>query len=125
MAKPPTAPRSGAQPFQAVDRAYKDRLRYILGDEDFGPKLARLSRKDQQTVLQLVYRNKGREARRAILDLDRARRHKATVAGRARRYAALPPDQRTAQWAHVRERAHADDEDAQFWALYRNALPGA
>lgn len=49
------------------------RLERILSDEDYGPKLARLNRKDEAHVLDLIDRNKGREARKEILRLDRER----------------------------------------------------
>ena len=57
------------------------RLESILKDEDYGPKLVRLNRKDEAYVLDLIDRNKGREARKEILRLDReriARRRKPT-----------------------------------------------
>lgn len=50
------------------------RLERILNDEDYGPKLARLNRKDEAYILDLIDRNKGREARKEILRLDIARR---------------------------------------------------
>lgn len=124
MAQPRTPPRSGAVPFTPVDRAYKDRVRRILNDETYGPKLVKLNKTDQQTVLQHIYRKDGKGARQAILDLDAARRGKATMAGRARRYAALPPDQRSARWRDVRDRVHEDGDDARFWDLYKNILRG-
>lgn len=52
------------------------RLERILGDEDYGPKLARLNRRDEAHVLDLIDRNKGREARKEILRLDEARRER-------------------------------------------------
>jgi len=52
------------------------RLERILGDEDYGPKLARLNRKDEAYVLDLIDRNKGREARKEILRLDTERRER-------------------------------------------------
>ena len=52
----------------------KRRLNRILADEDYGPKLVRLNRRDQREVLQLIDANRGREAREAILRLDRQRR---------------------------------------------------
>jgi len=52
------------------------RLERILADEDYGPKLARLNRKDEAYVLDLIDRNKGREARKEILRLDTARRER-------------------------------------------------
>lgn len=52
------------------------RLERILNDEDYGPKLARLNRKDETYVLDLIDRNKGREARKEILRLDTERRER-------------------------------------------------
>jgi len=57
------------------------RLERILGDEEYGPKLVRLNRKDEAYVLDLIDQNKGREARKEILRLDKeriARRRKPT-----------------------------------------------
>lgn len=52
----------------------KRRLNRILADEDYGPKLARLGRRDQREVLELIEQNRGREARAAIVRLDERRR---------------------------------------------------
>jgi hypothetical protein len=52
------------------------RLERILSDEEYGPKLARLNRKDEAHVLDLIDRNKGREARKEILRLDTERRER-------------------------------------------------
>ena len=54
--------------------AYRRRVKTLLDNEDYGPKLARLNNEDQRSVLELVYRNQGREARSEILRLDRQRR---------------------------------------------------
>lgn len=125
MARPRPSNTAGVTPvYTPVDRNYKDRVRRILADETYGPRLARLNQTDQQTVLQLIYHGDSRGARRTILNLDRARLDKRTLAGRARRYAALPPDRRSATWNDVRDRAHADDQDRQFWELYKNILRG-
>lgn len=50
------------------------RLERILADEDYGPKLARMNRKNEAYILDLIDRNKGREARKEILRLDEQRR---------------------------------------------------
>jgi hypothetical protein len=50
------------------------RLERILNDEDYGPKLARLNRRDEAHVLNLIDQNRGREARSEIIRLDAARR---------------------------------------------------
>lgn len=49
------------------------RLERILNDEDYGPKLARMNRRDEAHILDLIDRNKGREARKEILRLDKER----------------------------------------------------
>ncbi len=59
----------------AKDNAMR-RLERILSDEDYGPKLARLNRKDEAHVLDLIDRNQGRKARAEILRLDEERRTK-------------------------------------------------
>jgi len=59
----------------AKDNAMR-RLERILSDEDYGPKLARLNRKDESHVLDLIDRNQGRKARAEILRLDEERRAK-------------------------------------------------
>ena len=48
--------------------AAKRRLAALLHDEEYGAKLALLKRADERTVLDLVYENRGREARRARRD---------------------------------------------------------
>ena len=50
------------------------RLERILNDEEYGPKLARLNRKDETYILDLIDKNKGREARKEIFRLDKQRR---------------------------------------------------
>lgn len=49
------------------------RLERILADEDYGPKLARMNRKNEAYILDLIDKNKGREARKEILRLDTER----------------------------------------------------
>lgn len=56
------------------------RLERILNDEEYGPKLVRLNRKDEAYILDLIDRNKGREARKEILRLDEARLARARAA---------------------------------------------
>lgn len=58
--------------------AYRRRLRAILLDEDYGPRLARLNVADTAAVLALVEANQGRQARALILQLDQARREQET-----------------------------------------------
>lgn len=103
---------------------YNRRLRSILLNEDYGPKLARLSAGDQQRVLQLINQNKGREARTLITDLDAVRRHRRATTRRARQYAALNTVNRTVFWEDYRDQAEAAGDSAEFWALYAT-LPKA
>lgn len=55
-------------------RRYRRRLNTLLADEDYGPKLVRLSAADQQKVLGLVFTGRGREARALVIRLDHDRR---------------------------------------------------
>lgn len=55
-------------------RRYRRRLNTVLRDEDYGPKLIRLSAADQQKVLGLIFTGRGREARALIVELDEQRR---------------------------------------------------
>jgi hypothetical protein len=95
----------------------KRRLATLLRDEEYGPKLARLNRKDERIVLDLIYENRGREARTELDRLDAGRRQVRTSKSRAKRYAGLTPRQRTEQWHTYR-----DGSDAEFWAAYRAAV---
>lgn len=61
------------------------RLERILADEDYGPKLARMNRRNESYILDLIDRNKGREARREILRLDEVRRTQRRERDRQRR----------------------------------------
>lgn len=63
------------------------RLERILNDEDYGPRLARMNRKNEAYILDLIDRNKGREARSEILRLDKER----LAANRARKTKAKLP----------------------------------
>lgn len=100
--------------------AAKRRLSALLRDEEYGPKLARLKRADERQVLDLVYEGKGREARKAIDDLDAGRRRRRTLGEKARGYARLPRRTRSDEWRNVMEDVR--DHEAQFWALYKSAV---
>lgn len=100
--------------------AAKRRLNALLRDEEYGPKLARLRRTDERRVLDLVYENKGIEARRAIDDLDASRRRRRTLGEKARDYARLPRRTRSQTWQTTM--SSVKDHEAQFWALYRSAV---
>lgn len=92
--------------YETPSKGYAARLRRLLNDEDYGPKLVRLSAADQQQVLQLVNQNKGREARATINRLDEQRRGIQLVKTNVyrRRITAkrlngeLPADGLTTQW---------------------------
>lgn len=90
------------------------RLTRILRDEDYGPKLVRLSRADQRHILNLIDNNRGAQARREILRLDAERRRRATVRRRALRYAHLPAEDRTGD--------NRPDEEREFWAEYDSIM---
>lgn len=59
-------------------QAYRRRLRRLLLDEDYGPKLARLNVAETARVLRLVELNRGADARALIIQLDKARREDTT-----------------------------------------------
>lgn len=86
------------------------RLNRILRDEDYGPKLVRLSRTDQRTILELIDANRGAQARREIIRLDSERRARNTTRRRALRYSHLPPEERRGDGR--------PDESREFWAEY-------
>lgn len=65
-------------------QAYRRRLRALLLDEDYGPKLARLNVADTTRVLRLVEANRGAEARKLITELDERRRGDVTSKRRER-----------------------------------------
>ncbi len=91
------------------------RLNRVLRDEDYGPKLVRLSRADQRRILDLIDNNRGAQARREILRLDAERRAHATIRRRALRYAHLPAGERRGDGR--------PDEVREFWAAY-DAITG-
>jgi hypothetical protein len=70
----------------AVASAASRRLRRILNDEDYGPKLVRLSTNDQRVVLDLISENRGREARSAIEELDQRRREEEEERAKNRQF---------------------------------------
>lgn len=95
------------------------RLAAILRDESYGPKLVRLNRNDERTVLDLIYENKGKEAREAIIRLDEDRRMHRTVRANVSRYTGLPKRQRQTQWKDVKKRVK--NHENEFWRLYKAA----
>ena len=100
--------------------AAKRRLAALLRDEEYGPRLVRLNRTDERTVLDLIYENRGREARAKIIELDAGRRRKRTLGEKARAYAKLPRSTRSDEWRNVQE--DVSGFEAQFWSLYRAAV---
>lgn len=101
----------------------KRRLAALLRDEDYGPKLARLNRADERVVLDLIYHNRGREARQVLNDLDRQRRRGRTIRDIAKRYAGKPKRQRTADWKATR--LAVADSETQFWDMYKAMVAAA
>lgn len=95
--------------YETPSSGYSRRLRSILNDPEYGPKLVRLSAADQQRILRLVDQSQGRQARKLIGELDAARRARNATRRRAARYAALPADER---------KAERPDEIREFWNVY-------
>lgn len=58
------------------------RLERILANEEYGPKLARMNRRDEAYILDLIERNQGKKARAEIIRLDEARREQRRTRGR-------------------------------------------
>lgn len=100
--------------------AAKRRLADLLRDEEYGAKLARLNRADERRVLDLVYENRGRDARKLVNELDAARRSHRTVGGKARAYAKLPRNQRTLEWRRAMD--SVKNREREFWNLYKAAV---
>lgn len=90
--------------------AAKRRLALLLRDEEYGPKLARLDRKGEREILDLIYENRGRDARRRLAELDARRREHRNTADRVRKYRSLSRRQRHDQ--------HPTDETPEFWDMY-------
>jgi hypothetical protein len=98
---------------QSEQRRAEARLTRLLNDEEYGPKLVRLSRTDERTVLDLIEANRGRAARKKLIELDEARRHRERVTSRVRRYVAKA----------VRSGpARPTNEETAFWDRYRLAM---
>lgn len=103
----------------AADRNALRRLRSLLADEDYGPKLARLRGTDERRVLDLVEAGRGREARAAIDAADQRRRQRLAETRRASLYRRAV-DNVTAQHAGAGatrsavERHLADATDAEL-----------
>lgn len=93
------------------------RLNRLLRDEDYGPKLVRLNRRDQRHILDLIDANRGAQARREILRLDAERRARNTIRRRALKYSHLPPSDRTGEGR--------PDETREFWASYDQIVEAA
>lgn len=98
----------------------KRRLATLLADPEYGAKLARLSRADERVVLDLIYANRGREARQRLNELDAARRRHRTLGERARDYAKLPRRIRKQEWRPIMNRIV--NHEKEFWKLYRSAV---
>lgn len=81
-----------------------------MTEPERGAQLARLNRRDEREILDLIYENRGREARRRLDQLDAQRRGVRTLKDRVRRYLKLPEPLRKAE--------RPVDEERQFWDLY-------
>jgi hypothetical protein len=97
--------------------AAKRRLNALLRDDEYGPLLARLNRADERRVLDLIYDNKGREARKLLVNLDTARRRHRRLRGKVNDYNAGPKTKQ--RWRQVAEDVRGDE--AEFWKLYAKA----
>jgi len=100
--------------------AAQKRLNALLRDEEYGPKLVRLNRTDERVILDMIYENRGREARKELNKLDEQRRVYRTTRGHARTYAKLSTDQRSRQWQQIKRREKNNENE--FWRLYRAAV---
>ena len=90
--------------------AAKRRLRTFMAEPERGAQLARLNRRDEREILDLIYENRGAEARARLDQLDTRRRSTRSLKDRVRRYLRLPEAQRKAERPQTEER--------QFWDLY-------
>lgn len=108
--------------YQTPNPGYARRLRAFLLNEEYGPKLVRLNRTQQQEVLQLINDNRGREARKRVTELDTERRTGNRIAARARKYANLTRTERSQEWSETRDWAQAEDASAEFWAIYQGLV---
>ncbi len=105
-----------------ADRAERRRLATILADEDYGPRLARLGRADETRVLKLISDNKGREARKEILELDAKRVGKRRTLTRVKRFVKLSPADRSRTWAEEMELLTDDEKMEIFWDNYDSLM---
>lgn len=96
------------------------RLAALLRDEEYGPKLVRLNKTDERIVLDLIYENRGREARKELLRLDENRRTTRTIRSRVREYVGMPKRQRSAEWRNVKKKVK--DHEQEFWRLYKAGI---
>lgn len=61
------------------------RISRLLKDKRYGGPLAKLPKRDQKRVFDLVRDNRGKEARKTILELDETRRQRVRIASASRR----------------------------------------
>lgn len=100
--------------------AAQKRLNALLRDEEYGPKLVRLNRTDERVILDMIYENRGREARKELNRLDENRRAHRTMRSNANRYAKLPVQKRSQEWRNIKKRTK--NHENEFWRLYRAAV---
>lgn len=98
--------------------AAKRRLGTILADETYGPRLARLTNAEARPILDLVYENKGREARKAILEADENRRLRNRVLAKVRPYVAKTPSERSEEHPEFTDGDLYDQHASLIWDLY-------
>jgi hypothetical protein len=93
--------------------AAQHRLERILRHEEYGPKLAKLSGRQERIVLDLIEQNKGRDARKAIIAFDERRRDVARTKIRVRVYR-RQPDRTGQNWR--------SNETELFWRIYDESI---
>lgn len=100
--------------------AAQKRLDKILADDEYGPALVRLNKRDERAVLDMIENGDRSWRRKVELEIDRldkVRKGRRTVRSRAFRYAAFP--------LSVRKDLRTEmDEDAKFWIEYSKAPKG-
>lgn len=110
------------------DSLARRRLRTLLNNTNYGPKLARLPKTKQAPVLRLVEQNQGLEARKLLDQLDTARRKHNLTLTRVNKYKKLPKNLRggaagsegRANWAKQMKALEDQELDQKlFWDKYR------
>lgn len=99
-------------------RNARRRLKTILDDEEYGPKLARMNKADEAEALRLIWEGRGKEARDFIRKADEQRRTSRRIRDRVKRFLRLESAERSQQ----RREGRLDNEEHLFWAMYDEAV---